>query len=200
MTNEYLYTTWLMRVLERVTLSGVIIIVSIILIIAFWKSLQKIDFDIKNEKNSARANIVFATPIFVLLILVAFSYITFSHPIIIKNKSEYNTPNDTEEKPDNIEGSTDNSDQFLSFYAGADRAFLDDLFYAVLNAERAIITYKASDKSNPLLLHEANSLLTTAKKDFIIKKYGADLVAKCRDEKMSEFNNDECIQIRGWLK
>lgn len=186
--DEMFLYSWLSRISERLILSSIVITISIILIIAFWKSLQKIDFDIKSESNSIRANMVFATPIFVLLILVCFSLISFSHPILMQ---------------ENIE-KVDNSDKKIekkySFFGITQKDTLKRTIEDIRKANQKITDYNAGqDKVNVDLL-QSSALLKSAITSIVINHYGQDLVSGCRTKESSEYNDTECMQIREMLQ
>ena len=72
-----------LRVGERVVLSLVIILVALLCIAGFWRSMQKLDFSLARDKLSGSANVVLATPVFALLALIAFAWVSFSNPISV---------------------------------------------------------------------------------------------------------------------
>lgn len=76
---------WIMlfRIGERLTLSVIIVIVSLVVMIGFWRSIQKIDFQMSREKIGAGGSIILGTPIFVLLALVGYAFVSLSNPISI---------------------------------------------------------------------------------------------------------------------
>lgn len=76
---------WLFRIAERGVLAVIIVFLSLAIIIVFRRSMQKIDFSIERNGSVSSANIMLATPIFVLLILVGYAYVTFSFPLETKN-------------------------------------------------------------------------------------------------------------------
>lgn len=187
MTDDEIFAySWLLRVLERTSLSLIIITVSIILIVAFWRSLQKIDFNIQNEKNTISTNIVFATPIFVLIILVFFSYVSFSHPIKIHNSD---TSNNQEKN---------STERTYSGYGSSDKNELNTTIDALHKSEKNISDFILGDKKSIYKLTESSALLKVAVKDIVISIYGRELVHECRTS--IENTETECLNIREWLK
>lgn len=59
------------------------VVVALTCALGFWRSLQKIDFQFTHERLSGGANIVLATPLFALLALIGFAWISYSHPISV---------------------------------------------------------------------------------------------------------------------
>ena len=72
-----------LRVGERVVLSLIVILLALICTLGFWRSLQKVDFSLARDKLSGSASVVLATPVFALLALIAFAWVSFSNPISI---------------------------------------------------------------------------------------------------------------------
>jgi hypothetical protein len=60
-----------------------VVVVALTCALGFWRSLQKIDFQFTHERLSGGANIVLATPLFALLALIGFAWISYSHPISV---------------------------------------------------------------------------------------------------------------------
>jgi len=73
----------LFRMAERIGLTLIIVVISVIVMIGFWRTIQK--FDITGSKTPLGLSGSFAltTPVFVLLTLVGYTWVTLSHPITI---------------------------------------------------------------------------------------------------------------------
>ena len=71
------------RVGERVVISLVVIVLALVVSVAFWRSLQRVDFSVSREKLSAAGNVVLATPVFALLALIGLAWVSFSNPISV---------------------------------------------------------------------------------------------------------------------
>ncbi|MDD9914934.1 MAG: hypothetical protein OXT01_09775 [Rhodospirillaceae bacterium] len=86
--DDALKTVVLFRIGERITLSALILIIAIIVMIAFWRSVQKIDFRITKENIGTGGSVLLGTPIFVLLTLVGYAFVSLSNPITVKTPTE----------------------------------------------------------------------------------------------------------------
>lgn len=73
----------LFRMFERMTLTAAVIVVAIILMIGFWRSVQTIDLAQGGSLGIA-GSFVFSTPVFALLVIVGYAYVSLSHPIKVE--------------------------------------------------------------------------------------------------------------------
>ncbi|RMA41452.1 hypothetical protein [Rhodophyticola porphyridii] len=82
------------RVAERAFIFLFVIILCGILVWAYRKAVQRIDFNISADKVGAGGVVVLAMPVFLLLVMVGFSYIVFSQPVTVRSLSgiELNEP------------------------------------------------------------------------------------------------------------
>jgi hypothetical protein len=71
------------RLTERFAMSLVIVTIAVIAMFAFWRSVQRVEFNLAQDKIGRSANIALATPLFVLLVLVGYAYVSFSHPVTV---------------------------------------------------------------------------------------------------------------------
>jgi hypothetical protein len=71
------------RIGERLVISAVVILVCLVVTVGFWRSIQKLDFTFSRDKISGAANVVLATPVFALLALILFAWVSFSHPVTV---------------------------------------------------------------------------------------------------------------------
>lgn len=85
MDDTTLIATWAFafRIAERIVISLVVILVSLVVTVGFWRSIQRIDFQLSREKVSGAANVILATPVFALLALIGFAWVSFSNPISV---------------------------------------------------------------------------------------------------------------------
>ena len=83
--DDALKTVVLFRIGERITLSALILI---IMMIAFWRPVQKIDFRITQKNIGTGGSVLLGTPIFVLLTLVGYAFVSLSNPITVKTPTE----------------------------------------------------------------------------------------------------------------
>jgi hypothetical protein len=71
------------RIAERITLTMIIILLCFVVMIAFWRSIQRIEIQLSKEKLGAAGSVVLSTPVFMLLALVGYSYVSLSNPVAI---------------------------------------------------------------------------------------------------------------------
>ena len=76
-------TAFAFRIGERVLISLVIVAVSLVVTRGFWKSIQKVDFSVAQGSVSGGGSLVLATPVFALLALIGFAWVSFSHPVSV---------------------------------------------------------------------------------------------------------------------
>jgi hypothetical protein len=74
---------FLLRIAERLTLSVVVVIVALVVTIAFWRSVQKIDLSLGQGGLAGSANMLVATPVLALGALIGFAWVSFSNPITV---------------------------------------------------------------------------------------------------------------------
>lgn len=92
--------TWLIRIAERMTISLVVVLVALLLTALMWKQAQKIDLAILREEGEFRSSVTFAMPVFLLLAIILFSYVSFSHPISV----DFGSTNVQEQQTANVDG------------------------------------------------------------------------------------------------
>lgn len=71
-----------LRIGERVALSLVVVVVALTVTLGFWRSIQRVDFDL-GDKLGGSARLVLATPVLALLALIGFAWVSFSNPITV---------------------------------------------------------------------------------------------------------------------
>jgi hypothetical protein len=71
------------RIGERIAISLVVIAVAMVVTLGFWRTIQKVDFTLSQEKLSGGGSFVLATPVFALLALIGFAWVSFSHPVSV---------------------------------------------------------------------------------------------------------------------
>jgi hypothetical protein len=69
------------RIAERAIVSFVVIVISIVVTVGFWKSLQRLDFNLTKGTLGAGGSAVLGTPVLAMLALIGFSWVNFSNPI-----------------------------------------------------------------------------------------------------------------------
>lgn len=111
MTPQEAFTlTLLFRIGERVALSVIIVVLSCVVMIAFWRSIQRVDFQVSREKLGAAGSIVFSTPVFLLLALVGYTYVSLANPIAVDFKNQSVTGMTSDREPPGSVGGVDNTD------------------------------------------------------------------------------------------
>ncbi|MCA8882241.1 MAG: hypothetical protein KDA50_00570 [Rhodobacteraceae bacterium] len=70
----------LFRIGERLTLSAMVLLVAVVVMIGFWRSVQKIDLS-EGGKLGLGGSFVFSTPVFVLLAIIGYAWVSLEHPI-----------------------------------------------------------------------------------------------------------------------
>ena len=74
----------LFRLGERLTLTLVVLLVAFIVMVGFWRTVQEIHIS-EGEKLGVSGTFVLSTPIFVLLTVIGYSWVSLSHPIQLTN-------------------------------------------------------------------------------------------------------------------
>ena len=92
-SNNIFPIAWVFRLIERSILSLVVISLAIVVVVAFWKSVQKVDASSSTGGISFGFNMLIATPVFVLLILVGYAYVVMSFPLETDFSSEFDVKN-----------------------------------------------------------------------------------------------------------
>ncbi|MEP3328985.1 hypothetical protein [Sedimentitalea sp.] len=101
----------LFRMFERMTLTATVIVVALILMIGFWRSVQKIDLAQGGSLGIA-GSFVFSTPVFALLVIVGYAYVSLSHPIKVDASPQTGAPTE-------LAQSSGGQTQFLGAAGGA---------------------------------------------------------------------------------
>lgn len=70
------------RMVERLTLSAVVLVFSVVVMIGFWRSVQKLDLR-QSGGLGLGGSVMFSTPVFVLLTIVGYAWVSLSHPISV---------------------------------------------------------------------------------------------------------------------
>lgn len=69
------------RTAERVILTLLVITISIVIIVAFWRSVQSIQFNLSHSGADFKGNIFLIMPAFILFALIGFTYVVLSFPV-----------------------------------------------------------------------------------------------------------------------
>jgi hypothetical protein len=76
-------TAFAFRIGERIALTVIVILVALVVTAGFWRSIQKVDFSLAKAGTSGGGTLVLATPVFALLALIGFAWVSFAHPISV---------------------------------------------------------------------------------------------------------------------
>jgi hypothetical protein len=76
-------TAFAFRIGERIALTVIVILVALVVTAGFWRSIQKVDFTLAKAGTSGGGTFVLATPVFALLALIGFAWVSFAHPIAV---------------------------------------------------------------------------------------------------------------------
>ncbi|WP_116131527.1 hypothetical protein [Tropicimonas sp. IMCC34043] len=68
----------LFRIAERMTLTLVVLIVASVVMVGFWRTVQKLDVQ---NTGGIGGSFVFSTPVFVLLAIIGYAWVSLEHPI-----------------------------------------------------------------------------------------------------------------------
>ena len=70
------------RIGERVTLTIVVLLVALVVMVGFWRTVQRIKVD-DGGKLGVAGSVVLSTPVFVLMTIVGYAWVSLAHPISI---------------------------------------------------------------------------------------------------------------------
>jgi hypothetical protein len=77
--NEILY----FRMAERLTLTTVIVLIALVVMVGFWRTVQKIDLT-EGGKLGIAGSFAFSTPVFVLLTIVGYTWVSLTNQITLE--------------------------------------------------------------------------------------------------------------------
>jgi hypothetical protein len=78
---EFAHTVFYLRVIERLAISGLVSAVALVILVAFWRTVHRVDFNVTREKIGLAGTTLIATPVLVLLILVGFAWVVLTNKI-----------------------------------------------------------------------------------------------------------------------
>lgn len=73
----------LFRMLERLTLTAVILGVSLVVMVGFWRTVTRVDLS-DGGKLGVAGSVTLATPVFVLLGIVGYAWVSLSNPLKVE--------------------------------------------------------------------------------------------------------------------
>ncbi|MEM0949832.1 MAG: hypothetical protein AAGB07_17395 [Pseudomonadota bacterium] len=86
MPEDFVQSIFTARLIERFALTGLIALLSVVIMVAFWRSMTKLDFELSNKSISLGSGTVIATPILALGVLTALAWASFSNPISLSTR------------------------------------------------------------------------------------------------------------------
>jgi len=72
----------LFRMVERAALSGVILLVALVVMVAFWRSVQRLDLR-EGGAIGVAGSVALSTPVFVLLAIIGYAHVSLSNTIAV---------------------------------------------------------------------------------------------------------------------
>lgn len=124
----------LVRLSERVLLTVFFLVAASVIMLIYRHKIQDIDIDLSNQSGSLKTTASLAMPVFILLSLILYAFVVFSHPVSVNSSSVLTTANG-----DVLEQATQSTTAFLGYGSGEDeqRDFIRDLD-AVVVASRQL--------------------------------------------------------------
>lgn len=176
----------LVRLAERALLTTTILIVAIVIMIAFWKRVQRVQLELNRDDNVLKADVVFIMPVFLLLALILFAFVSFSSPIEASSIGTEVKGTESDDHPQS-RGSSFNG------IFGTEPT--TQVFY--LNALSAGIS-ALSSSANPEGRTQAAGLINLQRL-LVADFYGQPVLDDCRDSSSSSYETQTCRNIRRWL-
>ena len=198
MEIEIYDATIVTRMSERILITIIIISISVILMVAFWKRVQRIQFEILQKEAGAKADIIFAMPVFLLLVLVLFAYVSFSSPVGITKDSKISNPDASEDTSrKNVDASDKPTSEVRRTFSGLGPMETSDvpIYLNALNSAQSALR-SSSAPSN----RTAASQLKFLQRRIVLEFFGKDLVDKCRDQSTENYALLECKDVRLWFE
>jgi len=172
---------WTLRIVERFSLTGIIVICTIVLMVYFWKHVSKLDFNLKNLGEGNSANVVLATPILLLAILVTYSFVTFSHPLTITT---------SQTTPDNQSKLSRNDAK--QFFGGSDKRNVSQVFDALIQLNGEIERLRSQDSSSALMIRNLEIITDDLHKQTFITLFSQDVYDQCRETQLASGDRSVC--------
>jgi hypothetical protein len=95
--SEFAHTIFYLRIIERFVITGLVLAVAVIVLIAFWRTVHRIDFNVAKEKVGVAGTTLVATPVLVLLILVGFAWVVLTNNISLEIGTQKPAPTTSEQ-------------------------------------------------------------------------------------------------------
>ena len=79
--DPYVKTIFILRLIERFTLTAIVLIIAVAVLVAFWRTVHRIEFSVTKEKVGVAGATLLATPVLVLLTLIGFTWVVLTNQI-----------------------------------------------------------------------------------------------------------------------
>ena len=79
--EDYIKTVFVLRLIERFTLTAIVLVIALVVLVAFWRTVHRIEFSVMKEKMGVAGATLIATPVLVLLALMGFTRVVLTNPI-----------------------------------------------------------------------------------------------------------------------
>lgn len=87
------------RMVERAIVFIFVTGLCVVLVIAYRKAVQRLDFNVAADKVGAGGTFIMAMPVFLLLVMVGFGFIVFSQPISVRSLAGVELPDVNADQP-----------------------------------------------------------------------------------------------------
>ncbi|MEM9043970.1 MAG: hypothetical protein AAGC81_04690 [Pseudomonadota bacterium] len=195
--EEVYYATWAIRVGERVAMSILVVTGCVVYTVLFYKAFQTIRLKVGEGENALGISIVLSMPIFLLLTLILYAYVTLSNPISISRDqavgaevTETTASNET----------TSSSSTFSAFgAAGPTDALMELQLIEQIEKNLVKANQATTVPERAALLREVATLMLVEKRALLNIAYGSDFVLACGEADPTTLEED-CQKVQEWLK
>ena len=171
------------RLGERGLLTLSVLIVAVVVMVAFWRRVQRISIEVTKDETIYKADLIFVMPVFLLLALIGFSYVSFSSPINVAATRSVQGPGTEAEV---VEQTVFNG--FIDRDPSMQKIMLTSLHNLVEAAEDD--TSMRRDVANVIML----------RRDLVITAYGQEFIDYCGTPEVDDRDSDTCEDIRTWMQ
>ena len=179
------------RLLERAFITVAVIGLTIVVLIGFWKRVQKINVEFSQNDKAFKADLIFAMPVFLLIGLILFAYVSFSFPISASHSIPANINISADEPPSAAEPTI-----VVSGFNGATGGGTTSVGFYLNGLSDAISTLEGLGGTES---RTTASILIDLRRSVVFEFYGAEVVDECSVEEGAQFDAQTCRSIRRWL-
>ncbi len=144
------------RLAERAVMTTVVIMIAVTVMVAFWRSVQKMDFSGVKAAPDLKVSLLLNTPVFVMLALMGYAYVVLNAKISVDQENGFMGMSSGEENPrstprdgDQVSNAVDNSAlernerlialEGLNCLAANDEPLTEDLQDALVEAKLLLL-------------------------------------------------------------